>query len=395
MTAASTIDRVEARRSRRRAARNVALRYALIYVVVATLWVVLSDRVLALLRFPDDVELVLSSIKGVGFVLVTALLLLVFGLRYFRRLEASQERYTRLFENAAEGLTIFRVLRDRAGVVADLELVDINPTQLERTGIERGRAVGTRLSRPDDLDERTRTYLDVVASAAHSGAPVRSELHVEADDAYEILEAYPIGRDRWALSALDVSGVRRAERALRRQEEDIRRAYVDVLDVVTGGNLILLTEEELSAELGAPLGEARRFAAPRDLAAARAAIVAAAVERFPDWAAATDLRAPVGEALVNALRHAGGGSYQVFARGDALQVLVRDEGPGIDFRMLPRATLRGFSTASSLGMGFTIMLQGCARVLLSTRPGRTSLVLEFTGAPVRSDTLDDVTLGAP
>jgi len=165
--------------------------------------------------------------------------------------------------------------------------------------------------------------------------------------------------------------------------------------VVTGGNLILLTEEELSAELGAPLGEARRFAAPRDLAAARAAIVAAAVERFPDWAAATDLRAPVGEALVNALRHAGGGSYQVFARGDALQVLVRDEGPGIDFRMLPRATLRGFSTASSLGMGFTIMLQGCARVLLSTRPGRTSLVLEFTGAPVRSDALDDVTLGAP
>lgn len=94
--------------------------------------------------------------------------------------------------------------------------------------------------------------------------------------------------------------------------------------------------------------------------------MAAAVERFPDWAAATDLRAPVGEALVNALRHAGGGSYQVFARGDALQVLVRDEGPGIDFRMLPRATLRGFSTASSLGMGFTIMLQG-ARGCCSAR----------------------------
>ena len=30
-------------------------------------------------------------------------------------------------------------------------------------------------------------------------------------------------------------------------------------------------------------------------------------------------------------------------------------------------------------MGFTIMLQVCERVLLSTRPGRTAVVLEFAG----------------
>ncbi len=95
---------------------------------------------------------------------------------------------------------------------------------------------------------------------------------------------------------------------------------------------------------------------------------------------------------MNALRHAGGGTYQLFARDDRLQVLIRDEGPGIDFRTLPRATLqRGFSTASSLGMGFTIMLQVCERVLLSTRPGRTSVVLEFAaGAAARSEALDEV-----
>ena len=32
-------------------------------------------------------------------------------------------------------------------------------------------------------------------------------------------------------------------------------------------------------------------------------------------------------------------------------------------------------------MGFTIMLQLCARVLLTTRPGRTVVVLEFAPAP--------------
>ncbi len=103
------------------------------------------------------------------------------------------------------------------------------------------------------------------------------------------------------------------------------------------------------------------------------------------------MRTPVGEALVNALRHAGGGTYQLFAREATLQVMVRDEGPGIDFRTLPRATLqRGFSTESSLGMGFTIMLQVCERVLLSTRPGRTSVVLEFAAKQPPVEALDQV-----
>ena len=80
--------------------------------------------------------------------------------------------------------------------------------------------------RPDGLDERTRSYLEVVANAADSGLPSRSELYVEGDDAYELLEAYPVGRDRWALASLDITEVRHAEQALRRQEEAIRRAYV-------------------------------------------------------------------------------------------------------------------------------------------------------------------------
>jgi anti-sigma regulatory factor (Ser/Thr protein kinase) len=396
MTAAVTTDWAEARERRRRAARRLAVRYALIYAVTAVIWIVLSDRVLDWLGLPHDVELALASIKGIAFVAVTAALLLALGLRYFTRLEASQERYTRLFENAVEGLTLFKVVRDQDGVLADLELVDMNPTQQERTGLTREEIIGRRLSRPDGLDERTRSYLEVVASAAGTGTPARSELHVEGEDAYELLEAYPVGRDRWAIAALDISGVRHAERALRRQEENIRRAYVDVLDAVTGGKLILLTEEELAGQLGGPLTEPQRVDAPRELSQARGVVARVAAGRFPDWDHRVDVRTPVCEALVNALRHAGGGTYQVFSRDETLQVLIRDEGPGIDFRTLPRATLqRGFSTASSLGMGFTIMLQVCERVLLSTRPGRTSVVLEFTaGQPALAD-LDRVQAQAP
>ena len=87
---------------------------------------------------------------------------------------------------------------------------------------------------------------------------------------------------------------------------------------------------------------------------------------------------PVGEALNNALKHGGTVTYQVHAFEDTIQVRVEDDGPGIDFRTLPKAALvSGFSTTATLGMGFTIMLQTAERVLIATTPGKTTVVLEF------------------
>jgi ligand-binding sensor protein/anti-sigma regulatory factor (Ser/Thr protein kinase) len=297
------------------------------------------------------------------------------------QLEESEERYRHLFDNAAEGLIVFRPERGPGGEVDDVVVVDINPTQSARTRVPRERFVGRRLSECDGSDERLHAYFELIGDAIASGRTSRSEVCLRTEDAWELLLAYPIGGDLWALAAVDVTELRQAEQALRRQEENIRRAYVDVLDAVTGGKLILLTDEQLAGELGAPLGDAVAFSAPAHLGDARRMVVSAAEQSFPGHIRHTDLLSTVGEALDNALKHAKGGAYRVFAKDDCLQVEISDEGPGIDFRTLPRATLvPGFSTAASLGMGFTIMLQLCERVLLSTRPGHTSIVLELAAA---------------
>ena len=68
-----------------------------------------------------------------------------------------------------EGLTVFTVVYPTGRRRLRLELVDMNPTQQERRALSREQAVGRRLSRPDGLDERTRSYLEVVASAAGTG----------------------------------------------------------------------------------------------------------------------------------------------------------------------------------------------------------------------------------
>jgi ligand-binding sensor protein/anti-sigma regulatory factor (Ser/Thr protein kinase) len=296
-------------------------------------------------------------------------------------LRESERRYRSLIDNAVEGLIVFRVLQgDEYG--PDLEIVDLNPALAGRWPGGRKTLIGRRMSDGFATDERVQAYFSLIVGAVASGQPTRRELYVEEEDTYELLTAYRAGHQVWALSTADVTEVRRAEQALRHQEEEIRRAYVDVLDAVTGGELILLTDELIPAELGEPLTDVLQLTAASQTAQARRKMMEAAEARYPGRVDRSALITPVSEALDNALKHAGGGTYQVFDKDGLLQVAISDEGPGIDFRTLPKATLvAGFSTAASLGMGFTIMLQLSERVLLATRPGHTQLVLEIATLP--------------
>ena len=168
-------------------------------------------------------------------------------------LRESERRYRRLFDNAVRTSRLSRARRRR--LRARPRDRRRQPALAARWDGGREALVGRRMSQGFGDDVRVDAYFSLVVGAVASGKATRRELHVEDEDAYEFLTAYRTGHDMWALSAVDTTEVRRAEQALRHQEEEIRRAYVDVLDAVTGGKLILLTDELLPAELGEPLTE--------------------------------------------------------------------------------------------------------------------------------------------
>ena len=307
--------------------------------------------------------------------------------------EASEGRYRRLFDNATEGLIVFRVEQD-GDAPGDLVVADLNPIQAQRTRTERRRLIGRRLSDCDGSDARLRAYFEVVAGAVAAARPSRCEIYLREQAIYELLSVYPVADDTWVLSATDVTELREAERALRRQEENIRHAYVDVIDAVTGGKLIL-------ADRRAARGRARQAArAPDRVRRAVGAGHGAPPARcapprpaFPAGSATPTCSARSARRSTTRSSTPAAARIRRSSRDECLQVAVSDEGPGIDFRTLPRATLvPGFSTAASLGMGFTIMLQLCERVLLTTRPGHTVVVLEF--APTREPQLEGAGGGA-
>ena len=261
---------------RERAAQWLALRLALIYAVAAGLWILLSDRALGWLNLPRDVALRLASVKGMGFVAVTAALLFVLALGFIRRIQASREQYEHLFENAVEGLMVFRVQRAAGSAdlgSADLELVDLNPVAERRTGLGRDTVAGLRLCGLDGVGERTRAYFHLMAEAVESGGLTRREFHDGQDDAYELLEAYPIGRDRWALATEDITERKVAEQELRRSRQqyvtfinatddmayvkdaDLRYVIVNPANAAFFGRgadeIVGLTDAELQSPIGA------------------------------------------------------------------------------------------------------------------------------------------------
>lgn len=363
-----------------REARTDSLILTVLYASLSTAWVLFSDQGLAALRLPRDVELLAASTKGVAFVLVTSAILYFISATRLTQLYSTEVRNSRLFHQAGEGMLAVEVDRGSDDRVVDLVVRDVNPVQAERLGRARNEVIGMRRSAAETADHRICTYLQLVERGVERNEVVRDELTFEGG-VYELAIAYPIEKDIWVVGSMDVTPLRRAQLELRRQEERIRQAYVDVLDAVTGGKLVVMTDEELIEELGEPITERLSLTSPQELAEARDTIRHAVAEKAPRLKDSFELLSSVGEALNNALKHAGGGEYRVFAKDGVVQVCVSDAGPGIDFRMLPKATLvPGFSTAATLGMGFTIMLQLSDRVLLATRSGHTEVVLELNAA---------------
>ncbi|MBE0476305.1 MAG: PAS domain-containing protein [Coriobacteriia bacterium] len=166
---------------------------------------------------------------------------------------------------------------------------------------------------------------------------------------------------------------RRSLRVLKDKDRAIRQAYSDVIDAVTGGRLILLGRDEIDSSIIARAGAPHELREPSQLAEARTR-VRAALGEIPEVG---DLLVAFSEGATNMLKHAGGGTYRICREGHRVQFILADEGPGIDFRNLPKATLvPGFSTGQTLGMGFTLMMELTDRLLLSSDPGGTTLLLE-------------------
>lgn len=179
-----------------------------------------------------------------------------------------------------------------------------------------------------------------------------------------------------SLRARDERAAAEAERRAleHRLEEHKRKFYRETILSVTDGKLNICEPSEVKpyislAQLRIDVGQAS------DVALARRAVETFCRAQGLDEEALAHFMVGVGEAVTNAVKHAGRG--RVYAGvNSGIWVAIRDLGSGIESLILPSAVLRrGFSTKPSLGLGYTIMLDAADRILLKTGVRGTTVVL--------------------
>jgi PAS domain S-box-containing protein len=175
----------------------------------------------------------------------------------------------------------------------------------------------------------------------------------------------------------DISERKAAEARERELEEHKREFYRRTLLAATEGKLVV-TEPEHIASLAGPPVKVWPVTTLEEIGTTRRELaVLAEGYGLSNDQVNTFISCAV-EALANAYKHAGGGSASLHRTPTGLVFVVTDSGPGIDALALPDVALvKGYSTAASLGMGYTLMLAFADRVYLATAPGGTTVAVEM------------------
>lgn len=161
----------------------------------------------------------------------------------------------------------------------------------------------------------------------------------------------------------------------KRAEEHKRAFYRETILSVTQGKLDLVSREEIEHLLDTA-EYSTRIEHPHHVTMARTELETYYEHKGLCCDSLKMFLSGVGEAMTNAIKHAGEGQVHAGANAEQVWAAVMDQGPGIAALTLPGATLRkGFSTKSSLGMGYSIMLDASDCISLATDLEGTSVVL--------------------
>ncbi|MBI3925290.1 MAG: response regulator [Armatimonadetes bacterium] len=286
----------------------------------------------------------------------------------------------------------YRVLEAEDGLEAlqraeesrpDLILLDLGMPELDGYGVCRTlrRSHETRLipiiivTAASDLESRVRSYNldadDFLVKPVHGvelSARIRSLMRLRQAVEEQL-------RERELRARLE------KELALTRlrQEEQQRRSllYREVLYAVTGGKLCMVSPEEMKEKIERlDVRHRLELSGPEGVSQARHLALEFCLEQAMSQERADDLVVCVSEAATNIIKHSGHGRVELALRGSQVAALFLDEGPGFKIDQLARCTLmRGYSTTTSMGMGFSMMLEFLDEIYLQTDRSGTRLLL--------------------
>jgi signal transduction histidine kinase/HAMP domain-containing protein len=136
-------------------------------------------------------------------------------------LRESEAKYRTLFENMAEEVHFWQLLRDEAGRIKTWRLVDANPPTLKTWG--RSTVAEIRGKTTDEIfgPGATDHYMPVVQKIMTEGVPFSFEDYFPNLDKHFRFTSVPLG-DYFITTGADITGIKKAEEALKKAHRELQ-----------------------------------------------------------------------------------------------------------------------------------------------------------------------------
>ena len=242
---------------------RTAFRIALGYAVVGWIWILTSDRIVAMLTQDPETLVALNSAKGSAFVLVTASILFALVYSQLQQLQRSQNLYMlgvqelesaheelmasdeelrqqfdeltnqsimleakdkelwALFDNMHDAFALHEIICDADGAAVDYKFLAVNPAYEQMMGMQRDQLLGRRVL--EIFPNIGQSWITLCGEVASRGDRRNLKQYSKIIDRHLAMSIYSPSAGRFAILAIDVT-----DEKLHAQTVE-RLAYYDTL----------------------------------------------------------------------------------------------------------------------------------------------------------------------
>ncbi len=146
-------------------------------------------------------------------------------------LEASESRFSLLFNSALEGIALHRVVRDATGKITDYIVEDVNPAFSRLVGMTQEEVRG-QLASQIYGSKGVAPYLDIYSRVVETGQPARFNDFYKPLNRHFDVSVTRLKNNQFATVFSDITEIEQAAEALRKSEENYRLLVENQNDLV-------------------------------------------------------------------------------------------------------------------------------------------------------------------
>jgi PAS domain S-box-containing protein len=208
--------------------RNFALRTAIVYFIIGAAWILFSDKLLSTVVSLPDRPFV-GTVKGLGFVFLTAVTLFFLLQRYLKRLRTNETQYRALFRSHPQPLWVYDT--------KTLKFLAVNNATVKKYGysLEEFSAMTMLDIRPETERDRMKDFLTKVEKAEFIADTIHLHKAKNGREFYTRTSSHATifdGKPARMVMAIDADAEKEAERKMNVSETKLNSLLNSSDDVI-------------------------------------------------------------------------------------------------------------------------------------------------------------------